>query len=88
MLDLALDTRHRADWLRRATGHARDALDDRQRLDGTEDGADTAKSAALLAKILLARCALVGGATGHAAALGDIQLEAPAFLSPIPTKGT
>jgi hypothetical protein len=57
-LYVATTAEARTGYLRSATGHAEEALAQRQAFDGDEDLTDTQKSLALLGKIVVARSAL------------------------------
>lgn len=57
-LYVAETAEERTEYLRVATGHAEEALAQRQAFDGEEDLADTQKSVHLLGKILVARASL------------------------------
>jgi hypothetical protein len=75
ILQPGLAEQQRVENLRAATVEAERALDDRQDLDGLLDGADSAKSAALLAKILLARQELARSGQRSADVAADAERE-------------
>ncbi|MFF0161878.1 hypothetical protein ACFYRY_30710 [Streptomyces sp. NPDC005263] len=68
---LPASTQQRSDWLRQAADHAHDAMRLRQEVEGRTDGPNTVKSAALVAKIALARLDLRAAATGRASDRSD-----------------
>lgn len=75
MLLSDLPTGQRLGWLRSASGNATQALEDRQALNGPL-GEEVAKTARLLAKIVLARVAFAGGSRGAEEAVHEFWSEA------------
>ncbi len=73
---LPAEDAQRTAWLRQATEHANEALKQREVLDGSVDADEAGKSAALLAKIALARSAPPPEKTlGDAANLAEKAME-------------
>jgi hypothetical protein len=69
------DDAQRTAWLRKATDHAMEALKQREVLDGSVDHDEAVKSAALLAKIALARSASPSQAPEAAAKVADEAID-------------
>ncbi|HEX2265909.1 MAG TPA: hypothetical protein VHH14_06480, partial [Solirubrobacterales bacterium] len=87
---LPVDDAQRSAWLREATDHVNKALKQREVLDGPVDGDEATKSAALLAKIALARSASLtredaGDAVDEARDEMKLSEAVPTPVPPLPS---